>query len=324
MKKRRLLWLDDARGLAIILVVAMHADMVPRLYGFKTYGFFEPIWEGFSLIRMPLLLLLSGFLLPNSLSKDPKEFIYGKWKFIAWPYLVWITVRYIPEIGNVPPWDLDVWLAAGYLWFLFYLFIYYMMALASKLSGIPHLALAILLWGIAWIDFEGSRFAYFGVYFFMGAALWERWPGLRLPQKPWFWSLTVLAAALAWTANGLLQDAAPLGATVLLAAFPLVLVILICQRFESARVLSPVSYVGKNSIVYYVAHFPIVAVGARILDQFAPHISSWSWAILSVVSLVGCTVLSYLRVRSPLRWLFEAPTFTREPREGIRWTSKSL
>lgn len=112
----RLAWLDEARGLAIVLVILMHADNISERLGLETLPAFDPIWSGLALVRMPLLLLLSGFLLSKSLRKSTRAFLYGKWALILWPYVTWVGIRHIPEVGSVPVWDPEVWFAAGYLW----------------------------------------------------------------------------------------------------------------------------------------------------------------------------------------------------------------
>lgn len=306
----RLAWLDEARGLAIVLVILMHADNISERLGLETLPALDPIWSGLALVRMPLLLLLSGFLLSKSLRKSAKEFLYGKWALILWPYIVWVGIRHIPEFGTIPVWDPEVWFAAGYLWYLFYLFIYYLIALIASRLRISNLTIALTLWALSWFNLFFSEFAFYGVFFFLGATIWKRWPGARLPQSVAYYVSVGLVAALSLFANGIWGPQMHLGATVIFAVAPIFLLLMILQRCSGANVLAPFSFVGQNSIVYYAAHFPMVSVGARLLERYSPGWSEWYWIPLAVLALTACTGIALVRRIVPFKWLFEAPRFS--------------
>ncbi|WP_454170159.1 acyltransferase family protein [Microbacterium paulum] len=311
MAGQRTAWLDNARGFAIVLVVIMHADIMSERLGWNTFPILDPIWSGLSLVRMPLLLLLSGFLLPRSLMKSAGDFLYGKWAMIAWPYLVWITVRYIPEIGNTTPWDPENWLAAGYLWYLFYLFLYYVLALGLKRIHVSYTLVAAIAWAATLIPSPLTEFFYFATYFFAGASLWTLRPGVQIPRNAVTWPVVSVLAIVSWGVAGYFGNSVPYSVRVIIAAAPTMLILMVFQSLGQARWLAPLTFVGVNSIVYYVAHFPIVSAGARALHIVAPTLTEWYLVPLAIAAFAGCTLLALWRNVVPIRWLFVAPDFRR-------------
>lgn len=84
--------LDAIRGTAVMLVVLYHAIIALDLIGTKA-----PMWlvlfnDAVSPFRIPTLVLLSGLLLPRSLRKPAGEYVRGKIRGLAWPYLVWTVI----------------------------------------------------------------------------------------------------------------------------------------------------------------------------------------------------------------------------------------
>ena len=80
----------------------------------------------------------------------------------------------------------------------------------------------------------------------------------------------------------------------------------VCRRVRArGPVLRAVRFAGRTSLVYYVAHFPVmVAISIPLVKILDP----WSLAGLNLVAaFVVCTVLALVRQRPPWRWLFRAP-----------------
>jgi len=302
--------MDAVRGTAIILLLLYHCTAVPQTLGMPMptalrwfSGFLMPY-------RMPTLMVLSGLLLARSLRKPLPDYFAGKVAGILWPYLVWVLVAKMvwqDPVGE-PWWEWRAW-SATYLWFLFFLGCYYLIAPALRALPVwlPVAAMCVL----AVLLVQGSveqRLAYFGVFFFAGHALAsgprlvERltpryrlrfdallpamfgvasviWP-MPLLYNPWFAPLSMAGTLLA---IGMYRRVTAGGSA-----------------------LRAVRFVGRISLVYYVAHFPVmVAVSmplVRILDP-------WSLAGLNLVtSVVVCTVLALVSGRAPGRWLFRAPS----------------
>jgi len=127
-----MVWMDSLRGAAIIAVVVMHAE----LGAVSATGFTLPavhlVDALLGPVRMPLLVLLSGMLLPVSLAKGPWSHVRGKLAGIGWPYVVWglldvVQVQHARYVDGLPPdWSYLrqlVYDPHTYLWFLAYLLV---------------------------------------------------------------------------------------------------------------------------------------------------------------------------------------------------------
>ncbi|GAB3770504.1 acyltransferase family protein [Nocardioides pacificus] len=131
-------WMDGIRGACVLAVVLLHAELVVAGVADR------PVPTPLTILntelepcRMPLLVLLSGLLLPRSLAKGARHHVEGKLRALAWPYAVWaaldglhLTVHVLRSGGGVP-WDFLGRLAYDpptYLWFLAYLFVFHLLA----------------------------------------------------------------------------------------------------------------------------------------------------------------------------------------------------
>lgn len=155
----RIDWLDNARGIGIVLVVIGHAlgglidsslgpgQYAPRQAFFLIYTF-----------HMPLFFLLSGLLVSRRLEKGAKPFLMGLLPTIVVPYFIWSAVQagVIHALGtlvNSPSVSLVntlvslPWSTVSQFWFLYALF--WMHVLATVLlprigaEGLVLVALAL-------------------------------------------------------------------------------------------------------------------------------------------------------------------------------------
>ena len=93
----RLLTIDVARGVGILLVVLGHNTMFRE----SSPGLYEAIY----LFHMPLFFFLSGlFLFRSATQSSPREFISDRVGTIVYPYLVWsiTTVLLKAALGPIP------------------------------------------------------------------------------------------------------------------------------------------------------------------------------------------------------------------------------
>ena len=85
----RMRWMDLLRGVAVLLVVVLHGSDIPRANGLGVER-----WTELNLylepFRMPLLMFLSGTLLPRSLTKSAGAYLWGKFASIVWPLMIWL------------------------------------------------------------------------------------------------------------------------------------------------------------------------------------------------------------------------------------------
>jgi uncharacterized membrane protein YcfT len=134
--KRRLAWVDCAKGIGILLVVFGHVwrglhgagIVIPE----ETYQFTDRLIYSF---HMPLFFFLSGLFIERSAQKGSAQFLKDKLATIAWPYLVWTFLQggishvLAQYTNSEPPSFAELCLGLFYapyahFWFLYVLFVY--------------------------------------------------------------------------------------------------------------------------------------------------------------------------------------------------------
>lgn len=280
--------MDLTRGICILLVVLVHTSVPLEDWAKVTFPaeitifnrFFEPF-------RMPLLMFLSGMLLEKSLRKAPTEYFTGKLKLIFWPFLVWSLAIYAAEDRLTIEYIIKTPISApSLLWYLWFLVAYYFLAFfitRSNVRIIFVIIVSLIASSILPAYIRMDRFAALFVFFMAGHLATTR----RLPGRiaPW---LGVLGLALA-VAGGVISAAGtkikydplfvwvPLG----LVAF----ILWLAPKYRTNLFTAPLEWVGRNSIVFYVSHFPIILFTVR---AFVPqqsggggllYVALFIWAI---------------------------------------------
>lgn len=325
----RLDWIDWIRGLAILFVVFYHATTALIVLGVAA-----PRWAEYANFvvapyRMPMLMFLSGTLLTRSLRKPRGEYIEGKLTRIGWPYIVWTTVIVAflilasQVVGNgnysvasIPEILLD---PATYTWYLAYLLLYYLIALVTP--AIVRAAAIPVLFAIAFIVDDGdgwSRLTFLLAFFFLGD-LAARHPRVwsTLASRPyWLAAAALLLGGTIWlTLHG--NGARYAAGTLLGVVAILVLARATAQSVARLPVLSSLTAVGRDSIIYYTVHWVFIAAGAHVLAKIGVHSGNLALALLLTIGLF----VPWLFVLGARRWpavhaLFVFPRPTRIPEHG--------
>ena len=308
-------WMDTLRGGAILLMLLWHAVSIPRIEGVDVPAWLVAFNDALLPFRMPTLMFLSGLLLPRSLAKPTATYYRGKVALIAWPYLVWVWIFLaIDGTNGYPLWTPQLYIAKSYLWFLFYIGCFYAVAplLRRPPAWVPPLTMLVAC--VVVTAYLPHRMLFYGVFFFTGA-----WVARSVPDVPALLrGRRVLVAVLAAAALGFAVASGidrgvnydPLFVPLSLAG---VAVAVLGAASLPHRSTAALRYVGRSSIVYYASHFPVMlGVVAVCLAVDAP----W-WVTVPALVLAGLavgTLLTALRDRIPVRWLFEAPFLARRPR----------
>ncbi|MHA7262853.1 acyltransferase family protein [Arthrobacter sp. TMN-37] len=319
----RTLWLDSCRGVAILLVVVLHAGEVLRITVGPTPGvdqfnlFLEPF-------RMPVLTFLSGVLLPQSMAKTGREYFAGKVSRVAWPYVLWSLII-LAASGDLSPAAVTQIFhhSPTYLWYLSFILVFY--ALAYPLRRVPPLLIAGTGMGVSFVFTDGSRpetMAFLSAFFFFGA-----WCAQHLQEIAGFigksWVLAVAGACA--VAVGVLNVA---GWEVLYqgeftwgVAGALVIVCWFFPRLPAGPVTAALEFVGRHSIVFYVAHLGPIMITLALADAIG---SAGAWYVLPLLLLVGIGVplgLAWVystRQHASVTLLFELPALKQRRGQRIR------
>jgi fucose 4-O-acetylase-like acetyltransferase len=177
---RRVDWLDLARGIGIVLVVAGHAERGLVAAGIAR----DTAWHLFDLgiytFHMPLFMVLAGLNVPGSLRRGRRVFLMAKLWTIAWPYLLWSLVQGVlgVELAGVTNGHAQwaalaaiAWQPISPFWFLYALMVF--MGLAVLVSPRLYLLVPLALAGAVaslWSDGEtiGHQLCYQIGFFAVG------------------------------------------------------------------------------------------------------------------------------------------------------------
>jgi uncharacterized membrane protein YcfT len=275
-------WIDALRGGAIVLVVVLHASSLPaQLSGVEAPTALVAVSAIALPFRMPLLMLLSGMLLGRALGKPPARYALGKLRTLVWPYLLWTAIYFavVAGVETVPPWQ--EWIATSWLWFIFFLAVYY--AVAPAIARLPAGLVPLLLWaGSAVVtDPRWTDLLLYGGYFFAGHAVWQHRASLRRWSGGGMLTVGLISAAGLALASVLRETGAAPGVPVDRDVLPLIPVTLagiagialVARRVPDAWT-RPLRAVGRHSVVFYVAHFPVqIAVTQLLAEQ---GVTAWS------------------------------------------------
>ncbi|MCW1804298.1 acyltransferase family protein [Brachybacterium squillarum] len=306
-------WMDLVRGTAIVLVVLLHLEILQGIWDGDTPSALVVLAQAATPFRMPMLLFVSGMLLPRSLRKPPGRFLEGKARNLLWPWLVWSLVlgaTQLFESSAEPLW----WINGMYTWFLMALLSYYVVGLLLKRVPPGWVAIAsIVVWTAAPLfgvspDLYGLRpdkFVYYAVFFFAGAALGRTLLARKVPLAV---AVPGIVVAMIWAVLAVRADGEP--QIPVLDQVVVVIGILgaigVAQRLPRVAPVRALEWMGRSSIVMYVVHLPVL----EILTRYLPLPDGLPGAlILGTVTLAACIGAVHLRPRTP--WLYVFPDLRR-------------
>ncbi|MDQ0735880.1 acyltransferase family protein [Arthrobacter agilis] len=311
----RIGWLDSLRGAAILLVVVLHAGEALRVAVGSTPGLdqFNLFLEPF---RMPVLMFLSGILLPQSLAKSGRRYFAGKASRVAWPYVLWsvITLAATGELGPVRMAEV-LYRSPTYLWYLWFILVFY--ALAYPLRRVPPLWIAGSGLALSFVLPHASRpgtMAFLAGFFFFGAWCARSAPLVqRTIGRPWVLAMAAASAVTVGVLNVAGRDVLYRGEFVWGVVGALGVVCWAFPRLGANRATAALEFVGRHSIVFYVVHLAPIMVTLALADA-AGLAGTWLLPLLLVTGVgipLGIAWVYSTREHASVDLLFEAPALGR-------------
>lgn len=306
----RVRWADQARGLAILLVICFHAESiagrfvdVPDLVG-AINRFFAPY-------RMPVSMFVSGAVVALSMRRPAQRFWSPRVRQLAWPYLLWSAVFLVVADRVEFPKSLFAVLLVPptYLWYLWFLLAYYAVARAVVRLRLPVGVVIAVGWVISFLPdvYRVPRFGLLMAMFFLGFALATRW-GLRPPTPPHVRWYQGLAASVVLVFGLLSAWRVPVQGVPLLVLVPVAgcaVTVWGLSSLPHSTWLRPLEVVGRHAIVFYVVHFPLVWVVDRELVRAGMDHGGLVYALGLASALLVAAGLAWARSRVPaIAWLF--------------------
>src|SRR3546814_8692237 len=102
-------------------LLVLRSTLIGELHGITPDFTLVHINKLFSPFRMPLLMFVSGFLLPAALRKSTETYLVRKVATLLYPYMLWTLIYGAIDPGKslTSPY---LWIGASYLWFIGFLF----------------------------------------------------------------------------------------------------------------------------------------------------------------------------------------------------------
>lgn len=324
----RLPWIDAAKGIAILLVVASHTVMFMDYAGLAP-GLLVEANNALASLRMPLFFLASGFVAGKALARPWRSVLHKRVAFYLYLYVLWTLWRFLfftevpqylrPE-GSDDPGMLAValFLPSPMLWFLYALAAFSVIGRAlRRVPGGVQLAAASALSCAAgagvlpFDDFEWVVMARYLVFFLLGYLANDVVGRLARATS----LLRVVLAAVAGAAVAAVSVLGELrtipGVAFLLnlaaVAFGVLLAAWIC-RFPIGR---PLVALGRQTLPVYLLHvFWLVPVMAILRVIPLPEPAAFAVPVVLAVGLTGVSLLTHRLLEwMGARWLFAMPAW---------------
>ena len=290
-------WIDVVRGTAVALVILVHAMQRTELFTGHEFSGLETLTIAVTPLRLPAMFLLSGLFVARSLAKGPRAYATGKLRRIAWPYLLWSVLLIaffwilLETTGIGFGWEVTwriLYDPIEHMWFLAYLLLYFGVAMLLRWVPAPYLLLAVVALSAVPVEGQWLRFWANAAFFFAGVTLAEHRDVLERAVARFWPSVVMLVAALALSTGHALR-------VLVLPEAPWNLPIVLMFVLGAAGAARPVAssvwlaaprYVGVESIVFYIVHWPVVSFAA----QFAAAKQADPWTTFAVALAAGLLI----------------------------------
>lgn len=321
---QRIDWVDYAKGICILLVVMMHSTLGVEKAAGDT-GWLGLVVEFSRPFRMPDFFLISGLFLGLVIDRSWLRYFDRKVVHFIYFYVLWLTIQFA---FKAPGWMLEGDSAGmlvnkylfsfiepfGTLWFIYMLPVFFIVTRLGKSFPLVLLGFAAILEILpihtSWlmVDEFASRYVYFlaGYLFAMHIfkiADWVRDHAALATGYLVGWAFLNGALVFA-TVHPSLANAAPAGYELIsYSQLPIISLVLGCMgalaiicgavllsSFKWSRFLE---YMGRNSIVIYLAFFLPMAVSRAVLLKFASFLDIGSVAFLVMLSAAAGPVILY-------------------------------
>lgn len=324
--------MDLLRGVSILLVTFNHAILftgkdlpVPEL-AIQLNDIAAPI-------RMPLLCFLSGLLVSASLAKGTRTYLDGKVRRLLYPYLVWsliiIAIHYLAVfktgVPSQPWWFVQIlYNPLSHLWFLYDLFIFYVIALVARRVNPLWIALGALILCAVVPDYNFRRF-----FILLSAFMVGKWAAdNRSVFEDLLANTAVRGVAIAVSVGTVVLafigvDLRYAAASAPFVAAGIVVAILAARPITWPPVTRPLTYIGRNSLIFYLVHWHVTIQTVELTSRFG---NAWLSILTGTVCgvLAGFIVCWLIRVIPPVGLLFSPPDRREESGRRVFWRRTRL
>jgi len=330
----RLQWVDQAKGIGILLVVFGHVLSGVRLAGLNIDPqFFRWTWDAIYSFHIPLFFYLSGLFFPQSWQRRGlRGVMLSKVDTLVYPYVLWSLLQGLLQVAmsqhvNNPVTLGEVfsllWQPRQEFWFLYALFFVYLYAcvlyavLPTKLRWILLIAAVVFYFYRGPVRHSGPFIVYpawYLVYFLAGALLHSATRTITEQPRRWL-AISVIVFAGAVVLGHWLTLTVPYGqtnpaisASNLLSAVSGTLIAVCLSVLLANRDVRLMAHLGRRSLEIYLLH-TIAAGAARVALIKVLGVSSVPLHLLAgtVVGIAAPVLFVYILERWRIPGLFAPP-----------------
>ncbi|MFZ1814814.1 MAG: acyltransferase family protein [Rhizobiaceae bacterium] len=345
VKADRIDWVDYAKGFCIIFVVMMHSTLgVEKAAG--TEGWMHYLVQFAKPFRMPDFFMISGLFLGLVIARPILRYVDRKVVHFLYFYVLWLCIQFVLKIpGWMGEGETAVAIAAkfgmsfiepfGTLWFIYMLPVFFLVTRALRsvhwailVAGAALLEILPIHTGWLMIDEFASRYVYFLAGYLFVTQIFTLADWARGNRSLGFgllavWFAVNLAATFTEAPQMLVTyleaESGPLRVSdlpvlsFLLGIAGAVAVIVFNSILSTVRFSAFLGYLGKNSIVVYLAFFLPMAISRAVLLRFAPFLDIGTVSLLvTIAGVTGPVVLHAMIQWSGYgKFLFERPDWAR-------------
>jgi uncharacterized membrane protein YcfT len=319
-------WVDYAKGFCIIMVVMMHSTLgVEAATGQETWmhhlvAFAKPF-------RMPDFFLISGLFLARVIDRDWRTYIDRKVLHFVYFYVLWVTIQFAFKapglffanglLGIAKLYAEAFIEPFGTLWFIYLLPIMFVVTKLTRnvppvvifLAGAA-LEIAQIHTGWTVIDEFAARFVYFYVGYVLATRIFQI--AAAAQARPWMAGALLAVWAVIngfYVAMGI--DGKPF-ISLALGLIGAAAVVTVSALMAKSDLFAALRWLGKNSIVVYLAFFIGMAASRSVLLKYGLIGDLGTVALLVTASGIAGAVLLFLAVRNTrLKFLFVRPEWAK-------------
>jgi len=319
--RRRVDWVDYAKGICILLVVMMHSTLGVEKAAGQT-GWLGLVVEFSRPFRMPDFFLISGLFLGLVISRDWLRYLDRKVVHFLYFYGLWVTIQFafkalgwmaegLPTEMLIGKYFFSFIQPFGTLWFIYMLPVFFVLTRLLRripwqfvLGGAALLEMLPIHTGWMMIDEFAARYVYFLAGCMLATKIFEVAEWVRANKAVSTGLLFVWALI-----NGVIVFA-PTGGVLGLESFANLPIVSLALGAAGALaiicgsvLISTLSwtgfleYLGRNSIVIYLAFFLPMAVSRVILLKFAPFLDIGTVSALVMIAAASGPVVLYWMIQ---------------------------
>lgn len=329
----RLAWPDVARGLTVLMVVAMHImylQIAPMMWSSPGRQVHQPIVDLSTVVRMPLFFLISGFLSAPALRRSWRSGFSGRIAPRYYLYVVWLAITtlavwalYASDGVWFDPVDYFVpqlWMPGGILWYIWALAVYFAVARATRAVPawllLPLAAAASITSELVDVGPWGGVISGF-LPFVAGIRLAPQIRSLTERVSPWWGALLAAVTAALIALEPVLPY--PPVAEIVTSAACVAAVLILLPRSAGWAGWRPVRHVGRHTLAIFAMHPLFIMLFNHLLREWpelTERIASGRWSVVLPVAELAAIVLLALGLERllraiGLRHLFEMPRWRR-------------